>query len=115
MLDNDFLFNQTVGTGHANHKPDLHPPRRPDFGKTGRPISLLANVFELKMRSDQFMYHYDVEIEPSKCPRHVKHQVIDAVISEYKNTFRGRRPAFDGQKNIYGREKLPVGKDGVSN
>ena len=60
------------------------------------------------------MYHYDVVIEPAKCPQRVNHQIIDALFKIYgKDKFDGRRPAFDGQKNIYSRERLPVGKDGV--
>ena len=101
--------------GHAEQdRSKLRPPQRPDFGTVGRPIRLYANFFKLEMPQSQFMYHYDVEIEPSKCPRNVNHQVIEAVFRKYsKERFEGRRPAFDGQKNIYSRDRLPVGKDGV--
>lgn len=114
LAKQDSEVTVTHTTALAEHQRSLRPPRRPDFGKAGKPIKLHANFFKLQVPNNHFMYHYDVEIEPSRCPRHVNHQVIDAVIQKYsKNTFLGRRPAFDGKKNIYSREKLPVGKDGV--
>lgn len=66
------------------------------------------------MPPNQYMYHYDVEIEPSRCPRRIKHRIVEAVINKHSNTFKGRKPAFDGQKNLYSREEIPVGKNGVN-
>ena len=69
------------------------------------------------MPRNQFVYQYDVAIVPPKCPAHVNHQVIDALINKYnekdEKIFNGMRPAYDGQKSIFSRERLPIGKDGV--
>ena len=60
------------------------------------------------------MYHYDVEIEPNKCPQRVNHQIVDALFKKYgRERLGGGRPAFDGKKNIYSCKELPVGDDGV--
>jgi len=89
----------------------LHPPKRPDYGTVGRPIKLKANLFRLNISpklSD--LYHYDVEISPKGCPKAVKRNVVNEIIRKYKDTtFQGHIPAFDGEKNLYSRIKLPVG------
>jgi len=85
------------------------PPRRPDYGTVGRPIKLRANFFRLNI-SPQLsdLYHYHVEITPNKCPKTVKRDVVNEIIRKYKDTtFQGHSPAFDGEKNLYSRIKLP--------
>ena len=54
------------------------------------------------------LYHYDVEITPNKCPRIVKRDVVNQIVMKYGSTvFQGHEPAFDGEKNLYSRIKLP--------
>lgn len=96
-----------------------HPPKRPDYGTAGRHIRLRANFFHLNISSElSDLYHYDVEITPiiDKCsqkekknvPRTVKRDVVNQIIKRYKDTtFQGHHPAFDGEKNLYSRIKLP--------
>ncbi|XP_022810535.1 protein argonaute-2-like, partial [Stylophora pistillata] len=95
---------QTQGNGGPR------PPKRPGYGTKGRPIPLRANFFRLNVSpglSD--LYHYDVEITPERCPRSVKRDVVNEIINKYKKTtFQGHHPAFDGEKNLYSRIKLPV-------
>lgn len=48
--------------------PVLTCPRRPNLGHEGRPIMLRANHFQISMPRG-FVHHYDVNIQPDKCPR----------------------------------------------
>lgn len=50
--------------------PVLTCPRRPNLGHEGRPIMLRANHFQISMPRG-FVHHYDVNIQPDKCPRKV--------------------------------------------
>ena len=88
---------------------NLRPPKRPGHGTVGRPIKLRANFFRMNMSprlSD--LYHYDVEITPKKCPRIVNRDVVNQIVMKYRSTvFQGHEPAFDGEKNLYSRIKLP--------
>lgn len=45
-------------------------PRRPNLGREGRPILLRANHFQISMPRG-FVHHYDINIQPDKCPRKV--------------------------------------------
>jgi len=119
-----FLLEHTGRQTQGNGGP--HPPKRPDYGTVGRPIRLRANFFRLNISSQlSDLYHYDVEIKPKnydveikpknydveikrKCPRSVKRDVVNEIIKRYKDTaFQGHHPAFDGEKNLYSRIKLP--------
>ena len=88
---------------------NLRPPKRPGYGKVGRSIKLRANFFRMDISprlSD--LYHYDVEITPDRCPRMVKRDVVNEIVMKYRSTvFQGHVPAFDGEKNLYSRIKLP--------
>ena len=88
---------------------NLRPPKKPGYGTVGRPIKLRANFFRMNMSprlSD--LYHYDVEIEPNKCPKMVKRDVVNEIVMKYHSTvFQGHEPAFDGEKNLYSSIKLP--------
>ena len=85
------------------------PTKRPDYGTAGRPIRLRANFFRLNVSSQlSDLFHYNVEITPNKCPLSVKRDVVNEIIRQYKDTtFQGHHPAFDGEKNLYSRVKLP--------
>lgn len=50
--------------------PIFQCPRRPNLGREGRPIGLKANHFQVTMPRG-FVHHYDVIIQPDKCPRKV--------------------------------------------
>lgn len=45
-------------------------PRRPNLGREGRPIMLRANHFQISMPRG-YIHHYDISIQPDKCPRKV--------------------------------------------
>lgn len=64
-----------AGTTLATVSPPTDPPvfqcpRRPNLGREGRPIGLKANHFQITMPRG-FVHHYDVNIQPDKCPRKV--------------------------------------------
>ena len=79
-----------------------YPIRRPDKGGiVGKPVKLMTNHFELKIREDLECYHYDIEITPKMSAakkREVFNQFVETVLKlgERKDGF-----VFDGQKNIY--------------
>lgn len=51
--------------------PMFQCPRRPNLGREGRPIGLKANHFQICMPRG-FVHHYDINIQPDKCPRKVR-------------------------------------------
>lgn len=55
--------------------PTLTCPRRPNLGHEGRPIMLRANHFQISMPRG-FVHHYDVNIQPDKCPRKVSSTLL---------------------------------------
>ena len=89
------------------------PPERPDVGQEGRRIQLQANHFALQI-PDGFIYHYDVDISPSKCPRSINREVMQAAVEKYARELGDYYPVFDGKKNLYTRRKLPITRDLVS-
>ncbi|XP_077990342.1 protein argonaute-2-like isoform X3 [Glandiceps talaboti] len=88
-------------------------PRRPNHGVEGRPILLRANHFQIRMpRGD--LHHYDVSIQPDKCPRRVNREIIDTMVKSYSTKiFNNAKPVFDGRKNLYSRDPLPIGREKV--
>ena len=87
---------------------DIQPPLRPNFVQLGRPIFLKANHFQVKILTC-ILYHYDIAIQPDKCPRRVNREIRTR--SEY---FGDQKPVFDGKKNLYSRKPMPgIGRDRV--
>ncbi|XP_072175930.1 protein argonaute-2-like [Diadema setosum] len=88
-------------------------PRRPGFGQDGRPIALRANHFQVKIPPLD-LYHYDVTITPEKCPRRINRDVIDTLVNAYKGRyFQNNLPVFDGRKNMYCKEQIPIEREKV--
>lgn len=50
--------------------PDFQCPSRPNHGTEGQPIQLRANHFQVRIPRG-LIHHYDVSIQPDKCPRRV--------------------------------------------
>lgn len=70
--------------------PVLTCPRRPNLGHEGRPIMLRANHFQISMPRG-FVHHYDVNIQPDKCPRKVSfiiHFCFDLIMSMYNILYK---------------------------
>jgi len=85
------------------------PTKRPGYGTAGHPIRLRANFFRLNISSQlSDVFHYDVEITPDKYPPSVKRDIVHGIIRRNKDTtFQGHHPAFDGERDLYSRIKLP--------
>jgi len=49
---------------------EFQSPSRPNHGVDGQPIQLRANHFQVRVPRG-FIHHYDVSIQPDKCPRRV--------------------------------------------
>lgn len=58
-----------------------------------------------------FLHHYDVTITPDKCPRKVNREIIETMVQSYSKIFGNQKPVFDGRKNMYTRDDLPLGKE----
>ena len=105
---------QPISTGPPQpHLEQAILPRRPGTGKEGRPITLRANHFRIAMPLED-IHHYDVSIMPDKCPRRVNREVIETLVKHSTpKIFTNQLPVFDGRKNLYSREQLPIGKERV--
>ncbi|KAL3320560.1 argonaute 1 [Cichlidogyrus casuarinus] len=93
---------------------NFEPPMRPGVGTEGRQIQLRANHFEIRIPKG-FFHHYDVQITPEKCPRRINREIIETMVNsiQYQKYFINRKPVFDGRRNMYTREPLPIGRDKV--
>ena len=103
------------GTGimtMLNPPPDLSPPPRPDFGREGRSIKLRANHFAIRI-PPILIQHYDLNIQPDKCPKRVNREIIDTMVNKFQNIFNTQHPAFDGKRNLYTKDPLPFGRDRI--
>lgn len=85
-------------------------PRRPNLGREGRPIVLRANHFQITMPRG-FVHHYEISIQPDKCPRKVNREIIETMVHAYSKIFGNLKPVFDGRSNLYTRDPLPIGND----
>ncbi|XP_076264223.1 protein argonaute-1 isoform X4 [Rhynchophorus ferrugineus] len=88
--------------------PVFQCPRRPNLGREGRPIGLKANHFQITMPRG-YVHHYDVNIQPDKCPRKVNREIIETMVKSYGKIFGNLKPVFDGRNNLYTRDPLPIG------
>ncbi|CAL4240432.1 unnamed protein product, partial [Meganyctiphanes norvegica] len=90
--------------------PTFVAPRRPNLGREGRPITLRANHFQISMPRG-YIHHYDVSIQPDKCPRKVNREIIETMVNAFPRIFSTLRPVFDGRSNLYTRDPLPIGNE----
>ena len=86
------------------------PPPRPGYGTRGQPIQLKVNLFPVRFPRGE-LYHYDITIAP-KCPKRINRVVFEALMEKYARDIIGRqKPVFDGSKNMYCRQQLPIPAD----
>ncbi|KAF8791225.1 Protein argonaute-2-like protein [Argiope bruennichi] len=85
-------------------------PAKPTPGKLGRPIKLIANLFNFQAPSGN-IYHYDVEISNSGRSMTTRQLPPTPSAATPEEEFEGRHPAYDGMKNMYTREPLKIGKE----
>jgi len=81
-------------------------------GTKGKPIRVLSNMFEIIFNKNFITnaVHYDVNITPI-APKSVHRQVFELCRRAH---FDKRYPAFDGKKNVYSANDLPLPNDHVS-
>lgn len=60
-----------------------------------------------------YIHHYDISIQPEKCPRKVNREIIETMVHAYSKIFGTLKPVFDGRSNLYTRDPLPIGNDRV--
>ncbi|CAJ0564733.1 unnamed protein product, partial [Mesorhabditis spiculigera] len=87
-------------------------PKRPGQGVEGRPIMLRANHFQVRIPGCN-IHHYAIDIQPDKCPRRVNRDIVQAMIGNYQRSFHPVIPVYDGKKNMYTKEILPLGRERV--
>lgn len=61
-------------------------PRRPNLGREGKQITLRANHFQITMPRG-YIHHYDVSIQPDKCPRKVNREIIESMVHAFPRIF----------------------------
>uniref|UniRef100_A0A915KP56 Protein argonaute N-terminal domain-containing protein n=1 Tax=Romanomermis culicivorax TaxID=13658 RepID=A0A915KP56_ROMCU len=88
-------------------------PRRPGHGIEGRPVVLRANHFQVRIPGG-VIQHYEISVSPEKCPRRVNREIVNTMVRAYGRIFGQLKPVYDGKKNMYTRDPLPIGKDKVS-
>ena len=72
-----------------------------------------ANFFKVTVPNGD-LHHYDVDIKPDKCPRRVNRQILETMVENFRNAiFQDRRPVFDGRRNMYTAQPLPIDKQRV--
>ncbi|KZC11542.1 Protein argonaute-2, partial [Dufourea novaeangliae] len=92
--------------------PTFSCPRRPDIGREGKPINLRANHFQITMPRG-YVHHYDINIQPDKCPRKVNREIIETMVHANSKLFGTLKPVFDGRNNLYTRDPILIGNDKV--
>lgn len=87
-------------------------PRRPDYGKNGRTIPVVANHFEVSLPTGN-IFHYDVDISVRKqcgmqsvLSKDCKRRVFILLVEQHAKHLTGNLPVFDGQKNMYTKNSL---------
>jgi hypothetical protein len=68
---------------------------------------LRVNHFGITLPRDGCIYHYDVTITPSSCPKWINGEVIRAIEEEHHQALVGCKLAFDGMKSLYTSRPLP--------
>ena len=87
-------------------------PQRPSEGTQGELIQLRANHFQIRIPKI-IINHYEVQIQPDKCPRRVNREIVENMVANHR-IFTGQKPVFDGKKHLYTRDPLSIGRDKVS-
>jgi len=85
-------------------------PRRPDYLKSGRPVSLETNFFVVRHIPDGIIYQYDVSITP-EIPSTRCREIFKIWESENRSLLKNILPVYDGRSTMYTKTKLNIEKD----
>lgn len=109
-LQGDASGGSASGDPPSGSPPVFVCPRRPGLGHEGRSILLRANHFPITMPRG-YLHHYDITISPDKCPRKINREIVEVMVASYSKLFGQQKPVFDGRKNMYTCDELPMGRD----
>lgn len=90
-------------------------PKRPGFGSKGKQITVSANHFPVKLRSDADCFHYDIAIikqgdkiaDDMDLSKAVRELVIKGCLKQYPAAFNNLPVVTDNRKNLYSPTRLP--------
>ncbi|GLT94085.1 hypothetical protein SLE2022_118450 [Rubroshorea leprosula] len=101
----------------ATVKPEMESPKRSivtrhGVGRSGHPISLQSNHFNVSVSSpDVVFYHYNVTIlsEDDKAieGKGIGRKLVDTLYETFTSDFSGKRFAYDGERSLYTVGPLP--------
>lgn len=89
---------------------------RPSFGKSGRPIPLITNCFEVKPPRNPaavFIYQYDLVVtnkEGRTLPRVLNRHIFQTLV---RGVLQGHAVAYDGTRLVFSNRKLDVPEAGL--
>lgn len=87
---------------------------RPGPGEVGRSVRVRSNFFEVTSFPTKNLHHYDVSIDPSSAPPALYRRVWRAFeIMNGQGLLKSIRPVYDGRKNVFAPEMLPLGPEGA--
>jgi eukaryotic translation initiation factor 2C len=86
--------------------------KRPGAGKSGKPVRVRANFFEVTAFATQNIHHYDVTIDPAD----TKPALVRKVWSVFEETngqgiLTNLKTIFDGRKNVFSPKPLNLGEE----
>ncbi|KAL0140472.1 Piwi domain-containing protein [Mucor lusitanicus] len=85
---------------------------RPGAGRSGQPVRVRANFFEVTSFPTQNIHHYDVTIDPIDKPPAVYRNVWQKFEdSNGQGLLTGTKTIFDGRKNVFSPKPLDLGEE----
>ena len=107
------IFDSFLGLSVPSAAPSLECCRRPNFGSDGKQILLKANHIPITIPKGS-IHHYDVSIQPEKCPRRLNRDIVDTMVNQYSTSIFARTlPVYDGKSNLYTRKPIRIGKGAI--
>eukprot|EP00189_Rhodosorus_marinus_P008451 CAMPEP_0184754634 /NCGR_PEP_ID=MMETSP0315-20130426/44719_1 /TAXON_ID=101924 /ORGANISM="Rhodosorus marinus, Strain UTEX LB 2760" /LENGTH=850 /DNA_ID=CAMNT_0027234059 /DNA_START=67 /DNA_END=2619 /DNA_ORIENTATION=+ len=100
----------------------IAPIARPNVGRKGRPVRVIANHFPVELDPSISAYQYTVQFYPtqrplsaeemneggaSKSPEAFNRLVLSSFTKAHATTLNNAQFAYDGRRNLYSRESLP--------
>ncbi|KAF8627134.1 hypothetical protein AX17_006353 [Amanita inopinata Kibby_2008] len=82
--------------------------RRPDYGRAGRPINIIANAYNVK-NSEGMVYHYDVVVAPDTLPSRFNMKLMQHLQTHVAPDIFTPLVVYDGKKNVFSPRLLPLG------
>ncbi|KAI9295202.1 Piwi-domain-containing protein [Neoconidiobolus thromboides FSU 785] len=81
---------------------------RPGHGRVGTRLKVRSNFFEIKSFTRNTVFHYDLSFSVDAPPKLVK-KLYDELLRSYGPSHFGKKPIFDGRRNLFSAEPLTFG------